>query len=59
MGATLSEAKVNSRDFETVVRHVIGHVIGTFRSNYEYKFFNVYPVRMRDCVRLSLQLVLS
>ena len=36
-------------------------VIGTFRSdyNYEYEFFNVYPLRMRDCVRLSRQLVLS
>jgi len=37
--------------------------IGTFRSDYdndyEYEFFNVYPVRMRDCVRLSRQLVLS
>ena len=38
-------------------------VIGTFRSDYdydyEYEFFNVYPVRMPDCVRLSRQLVLS
>ena len=38
-------------------------VIGTFRSDYdndyEYEFFNVYLVRMRDCVRLSRQLVLS
>ena len=38
-------------------------VLGTFRSNYdyeyEYEFFNVYPVRMPDCVRLSRQLVLS
>ena len=39
--------------------------IGTFRSDYdyeyeyEYEFFNVYPVRMPDCVRLSRQLVLS
>ena len=37
--------------------------MGTFRSDYdndyEYEFFNVYPVRMRDCVRLSRQLVLS
>ena len=36
---------------------------GTFRSDYdndyEYEFFNVYPVRMRDCLRLSRQLVLS
>ena len=36
---------------------------GTFRSHYDndykYGFFNVYPVRMRDCVRLSRQLVLS
>ena len=36
---------------------------GTFRSDYEYEyeyeFFNVYPVRVRDCVRLSRQLVLS
>ena len=38
-------------------------LIGTFRSDYdheyEYKFFNVYLVRMPDCVRLSRQLVLS
>ena len=38
-------------------------IIGTFRSDYdyeyEYEFFNVYPVRMPDCVRLSSQLVLS
>ena len=34
-------------------------VIGTFRSDYDYEFFNVYPLRMRDCVRLSRQLVLS
>ena len=38
-------------------------MIGTFRSDYdyeyEYEFFNVYPVRMPDCVRLSRQLVLS
>ena len=38
-------------------------VIGTFRSDYdyeyEYEFFNVYPVRMPDCMRLSRQLVLS
>ena len=37
-------------------------IIGTFRSDYdndEYDFFSVYPVRMRDCVRLSGQLVLS
>ena len=37
--------------------------IGTFRSDYdndyEYEFFNVYPMRLRDCVRLSRQLVLS
>ena len=37
--------------------------LGTFRSDYdndyEYEFFNVYPVCMRDCVRLSRQLVLS
>ena len=37
--------------------------LGTFRSDYdyvyEYEFFNVYPVRMPDCVRLSRQLVLS
>ena len=37
----------------------------TFRSDYdyeyeyEYEFFNVYPVRMPECVRLSRQLVLS
>ena len=38
-------------------------LVGTFRSDYdndyEYEFFNVYPLRMRDCVRLSRQLVLS
>ena len=38
-------------------------MLGTFRSDYdyeyEYEFFNVYPVRMPDCVRLSRQLVLS
>ena len=37
--------------------------LGTFRSeydnDYEYEPFIVYPVRMRDCVRLSRQLVLS
>ena len=37
--------------------------IGTFRSDYdndyEYEFFHVYLMRMRDCVRLSRQLVLS
>ena len=35
--------------------------VGTFRSDYEYEyeFFNVCPVRMPDCVRLSRQLVLS
>ena len=37
--------------------------LGTFRSDYdyeyEYEFFNVYPLRMPDCVRLSRQLVLS
>ena len=35
-------------------------IIGTFRSDYEYEyaFFNVYPVRIPDCVRLSRQLVL-
>ena len=42
------------------VRH---STLGTFRSDYdyeyEYEFFNVYPVRMPDCVRLSRQLVLS
>ena len=38
-------------------------ILGTFRSDYddeyEYEFFNVYPVRMPECVRLSRQLVLS
>ena len=36
-------------------------ILETFRSDYEYEyeFFNVYPVRMPDCVRLSRQLVLS
>ena len=41
----------------------LGSQIGTFRSDYdyeyEYEFFNVYPVRMPDCVRLSRLLVLS
>ena len=42
--------------------------IGTFRSDYDYEyeyeyeyeceFFNVYPVHMPVCVRLSRQLVL-
>ena len=42
-----------------------GHVKGTFRSDYdyeyeyEYEYFNVHPMRMPDCVRLSRQLVLS
>ena len=38
-----------------------GLIVGTFRSDYEYEyeFFNLYPVRMPDCVRLSRQLVLS
>ena len=30
-----------------------------YEYEYEYEFFNVYPVRMPDCVRLSRQLVLS
>ena len=42
-------------------------LIGTFRSDYdyeyeyeyEYEYFNVHPMRMPDCVRLSRQLVLS
>ena len=38
-------------------------IIGTFRSDYdyeyEYEFFNVYPVRLPDCVKLSSQLALS
>ena len=40
-------------------------ILGTFRFDfdyeyeYEYEFFNVYPMRMPDCVRLSRQLVLS
>ena len=39
----------------------VRRLLGTFRSDYdyEYQFFNVYPVRMRDCVRLSRQLALS
>ena len=44
-------------------RAVFDQTIGTFRSDYdyeyEYEFFNVYPLRMPDCVRLSRQLVLS
>ena len=46
---------------QTNVVHLL--TLGTFRSDsdndYEYEFFNVYPMRMRDCVRLSRQLVLS
>ena len=40
---------------------VLRKTMETFRSDYEYEyeFFNVYPVRVRDCVRLSRQLVLS
>ena len=42
---------------------VVELTLGTFRSHYdyeyEYEFFNVYPVRMPDCVRLSRQLVVS
>ena len=47
--------------FPRYIRVVWRHIIGTFRSDYdyEYEFFNVYPVRMPDCVRLSRQLVLS
>ena len=41
----------------------LGLSLGTFRSDYdyeyEYEFFNVCPVCMPDCVRLSRQLVLS
>ena len=41
----------------------LASLLGTFRSDYDndydYEFSNVYPVRMRDCVRLSRQLVLS
>ena len=43
--------------------HVLEVIVGTFRSDYEheyeYEFFNVYPARMPDRVRLSRQLVLS
>ena len=43
--------------------HYLRSLLGTFRSDYdyeyEYEFFNVYPMRMPDCVRLSRQLVLS
>ena len=42
---------------------VVSLLLGTFRSDYEheyeYEFFNVYPARMPDRVRLSRQLVLS
>ena len=35
---------------------VAGSKLGTFWSDYEYEyeFFNVYPVRMPDCVRLHV-----
>ena len=46
-----------------VDKNAIFLTLGTFRSDYdyeyEYEFFNMYPVRMPDCVRLSRQLVLS
>ena len=50
---------VRSRFFARAVS--VAASLGTFRSDYEYEyeFFNVYPVRMPDCVRLSRQLVLS
>ena len=52
---------VRSRFFARAVS--VAASLGTFRSDYdyeyEYEFFNVYPVRMLDCVRLSRQLVLS
>ena len=45
------------------IESVVRMLLGTFRSDYDYEykyeFFNVYPVRMPDCVRLSRQLVLS
>ena len=50
-------------DLEKYKNLVSKELIGTFRSDYhyeyEYEFFNVYPVRMPDCVRPSRQLVLS
>ena len=63
--ARLSRAKgLNcSEQTRELFSFVMGEPIGTFRSDYdyeyEYEFFNVYPVRMPDCVRLSRQLVLS
>ena len=53
------------RQHEIPSEDIHAPIIGTFRSDYEYEyeyeyeFFNVYPVRMPDCVRLSRQLVLS
>ena len=38
---------------------LLGTFISDYDYEYEYEFFNVYPVRMPDCVRLSRQLVLS
>ena len=56
----------NKLDFtKTIIPLVLvaSESIGTFRSDYDYDYeyesFNVYPVRMPDCVRLSRQLVLS
>ena len=55
--------------FFSVKRAFLSNLLGTFRSDYDYEYeyefldqfllFNVYPVRMPDCVRLSRQLVLS
>ena len=50
--------------YNLLVHPAVGHhTLGTFRSDYDYEYeyevFDVYPVRMPDCARLSRQLVLS
>ena len=53
----------NISDYCLISKFASNASLGTFRSDYnyeyEYQFFNVYPVRMPDCVRLSRQLILS
>ena len=61
---SISESpQLRACNFHTVKAFPQTELIGTFRSDYEheyeYEFFNVYPARMPDCVRLSRQLVLS
>ena len=55
--------KLELASLSGVASYILNSLLGTFRSDYdyeyEYEFFNVYPVRMPDCVRLSRQLVLS